>query len=182
MYWDLFYGPNMTHFSDYSLYIWKDCAEFDCSINVNSINVVDSIAQELCIFMDILFSFCQNYSEQGENLQLWLFIYPFLPSVLLNFFFVYFEALLLGIYTSLMVMSSWWTGHFVLMKRPSSLRPRALSWSLLCLTARATPAFSGLESAWYILSSKRPLHSDSIYLPSFALLLYRHLHLLWTPQ
>lgn len=147
MYWDLFYGPNMTYFSDYSMYIWKECAEFDHSINVNSINVADSVTQKLCIFTDILFSFCRNSSEQAENLQLRLFIYLFLPSVPFNFFFVYFEAILRGVYTSLMVMSSWWTGHFALRKHPSSPRPHVWSCSLPRLPVTATPAVSGLESA-----------------------------------
>lgn len=52
---------------------------------------------------------------------------------LINFWFTYFEALLLDAYILRIVLYSWWIELFIIMKWPSLLMV-ILLWHLLCLT------------------------------------------------
>ena len=99
---------------------WKECVFcthfVEYSISVSYIMLVDSAVKVFCILVDFLYKlFYQLLKEEYWNRQLTaeLTISP------LNFqFFLNFGSLI-GVYTSIIIISSWCTHAFMIMKCPS---------------------------------------------------------------
>ena len=127
--WGLFCGLEKKKIYIYiSLYVYFKipciyCSWIECSINISLAYLVDNVGQFFYDIIDLLSNFWES-SIQVSNYHFSFFIFPFNS---ITFFFMYFEALLLGLVCLLGKLTPFYLREMIL--SITSI----IFWNLACL-------------------------------------------------